>query len=402
MPEIRMSMGNSNSKIYIDAHWRSLNKHKEELCGDRVQIRRSDQCLVMVLADGLGSGVKANILSTLTSTIISEMIFAGDSLQDAVETIASTLPVCQERGIAYSTFTIMQIYYTGEAYIADFDNPAVIIMRDMKPLKPEKEIKTVSGKNVSITRFTVQPQDFLVAFSDGVLHAGVGMELNFGWGSDEVEQFLLAHVQKEDPAREVTRILLANVNYLYGGKPGDDSTVTCLKIVKALETRVMVGPPSKAEDDDKVVDRLLSATGKKVCCGGTTSEIVARVTNRELSTDFSDLMADVPPIGYIDGIDLVTEGVLTLQKVSRFLDKAAKDPAYAESLMLSHEMDGAALLARVLLESNAITFMVGLSDNPAHDAIAYSPISLNAKIALINEMAANLKTIGKIIHVEMY
>lgn len=397
-----MSMGNSNSKIYIDAHWRSLNKHKEELCGDRVQIRRSDQCLVMVLADGLGSGVKANILSTLTSTIISEMIFAGDSLQDAVETIASTLPVCQERGIAYSTFTIMQIYYTGEAYIADFDNPAVIIMRDMKPLKPEKEIKTVSGKNVSITRFTVQPQDFLVAFSDGVLHAGVGMELNFGWGSDEVEQFLLAHVQKEDPAREVTRILLANVNYLYGGKPGDDSTVTCLKIVKALETRVMVGPPSKAEDDDKVVDRLLSATGKKVCCGGTTSEIVARVTNRELSTDFSDLMADVPPIGYIDGIDLVTEGVLTLQKVSRFLDKAAKDPAYAESLMLSHEMDGAALLARVLLESNAITFMVGLSDNPAHDAIAYSPISLNAKIALINEMAANLKTIGKIIHVEMY
>ncbi|MCH4207868.1 MAG: serine/threonine-protein phosphatase [Solobacterium sp.] len=402
MPEIPKTMDSSDSKIYIDAHWRSLNKENEELCGDRVQIRRSDKCLVLVLADGLGSGVKANILSTLTSTIISEMIFAGDSLEDAVETIASTLPVCQERGIAYSTFTIIQVYYTGEAYIAEFDNPSVIIMRDQQVLKLQKETKQVNGKKISITRFDVQPQDFIVTFSDGVLHAGVGMELNFGWGQDEVEEFLVEHVKPADPAREVTRLLLANVNYLYGGKPGDDSTVACLKIVKALETRVMVGPPSKAEDDEKVVGRLLSATGKKVCCGGTTSEIVARVTNRELTTDCSELLADVPPKGFIDGIDLVTEGVLTLQKVSRYLDKAARDSAYAESLMLSKEEDGATSLARVLLESDAITFMVGLSDNPAHDAIAYSPISLNAKIALINEMAANLKTIGKIIHIEMY
>ena len=126
-------------RIYIDAYWRSLNHYGEELCGDRVQIRRSNDCLVMVLADGLGSGVKANILSTLTSTILSEMIFSGMLLSDAVETIADTLPVCSERGVAYSTFTIVQIYYDGAAYIAEFDNPACVVMRNGKVLEHDRQ-----------------------------------------------------------------------------------------------------------------------------------------------------------------------------------------------------------------------------------------------------------------------
>lgn len=392
-----------NEKIHIESYWRSLNKDKEELCGDRVQIKRSDRCLVMVLADGLGSGVKANILSTLTSTIISEMIFSGMSLKAAVETITATLPVCKVRGVAYSTFTIVQLFYNTNCYIAQFDNPSIVVLRDGEVLELKKEDHVIHGKTIHISHFNVKPNDRLVTFSDGVLHAGVGMTLNFGWGQEEVEHFLKTRIKDDDNAREVTRLLLTNVNYLYGGKPGDDSTVCCLQVIEAKETRVMVGPPSDRDDDEKVVWRLLEASGKKVCCGGTTSRIVSRVTGRELTTDsLLDLSVDVPPKGFIDGIDLVTEGVLTLQKVSRYLDNATKDPAYSEVLAQSNAMDGASCLVRVLLESSSITFMVGLSDNPAHDAIAYSPISLNAKIALIKEMAANLKKMGKIVHIEMY
>ena len=390
-------------KIYIDSCWRSLNHYGEELCGDRVQIRRSDDCLVMVLADGLGSGVKANILSTLTSTILSEMIFAGMLLTDAVETIAETLPVCSERGVAYSTFTIVQIYYDGAAYIAEFDNPACIILRDGKVLPHERQCEELNGRKIYITNMIVHPGDRFITFSDGVLHAGVGMTLNFGWGHDEVGKFLEESIKPEDNAREITRILLTNVDYLYGGQPGDDSTVACLNIVTATETRVMVGPPANKEDDEKVVQKLLSATGKKVCCGGTTSNIVSRVTGKEITTDsILNMTSDVPPKGFIDGIDLVTEGVLTLQKVSRYLKRVAQDAQYEEEMELSKEQDGASCLVRVLLLSNCITFMVGLSDNPAHSAIDYSPISLNAKIALINEMAEDLRKIGRIVHVEMY
>lgn len=395
----------TNDKIYIDAFWRSLNKHGEELCGDRVQIKRNDQCLVMVLADGLGSGVKANILSTLTSTIISEMIFSGMTLEDAVDTITATLPVCSERGVAYSTFTIIQIFYDGSTYIAQFDNPSTVIIRDQKLYHPTQEVFEMNNRKIYVSWMNTVPGDRFITFSDGILHAGVGMVLNFGWGQDEVEQFLLDSTSPEDSAREISRILLANVNYLYGGEPGDDSTVCCLKVVPAKETRVMVGPPADPADDEKVVRRLLSASGQKICCGGTTSTIVSKVTGKEITTgsiDILNMTSDVPPMGYIDGLDLVTEGVLTLQKVSRYLNNAAKDPGYLEELLISKEQDGASCLVRALLESNWITFMVGLSDNPAHNAIAYSPLSLNRKIALIEEMAEDLRQIGKIVKVEMY
>jgi hypothetical protein len=393
----------TNEKIHIDAYWRSLNKENEELCGDRVIIRRSENCFVMVLADGLGSGVKANILSTLTSTIISEMIFEGGSLKDAVETIAATLPECKDRGIAYSTFTIIQIFYSGKASIAEFDNPGAVVMRAGEVLRPVQDVLEYSGRRVTVTHLDMQPGDCIVAFSDGCLHAGVGMTLNFGWGHAEITRFLQEKIEPQDDAREISRILLSNVNYLYQGKPGDDSTVACVKIIEAKETVVMVGPPSRQGEDVRVVQELLSASGAKICCGGTTSEIVARIMNRQVSVDLSQAgAADVPPIGHIEGIDLVTEGVLTLQKTSRYLQKCAADLSQVETTLLSKGDDGALLLTKALLRSSAIKFLVGLSDNPAHDAIAYSPISLNAKIALIKEMAENLKTIGKIVRIEMH
>lgn len=391
--------------LYIDAAWRSLNKQNEELCGDRVQIRRNEKGVVLVLADGLGSGVKANILSTLTSTIIAEMIFSGMALGEAVETIAATLPVCKERGIAYSTFTIIQIDYTGEVYIAEFDNPAVVVLRNGKRLPHERAVQKTNGRTVFVTKMTAAVGDCFVAFSDGVLHAGTGIVLNFGWGQSEVEAFLQAEIRPEDPAREIARILLANVNYLYGSRPQDDSTVACLRIVKATDTRVMVGPPSRAEDDEKVVRRLLEADGKKICCGGTTSQIAARFLKKEVTVDAQDILnrsAHVPPKGYIEGIDLVTEGMLTLQRTALLIAKAVLKPEYMEDLLLSKQQDGATLLAKMLLEASRITFLVGLSDNPAHAAIDYSPISLNAKVQLIQEMAENLRQAGRIVRVEMY
>jgi hypothetical protein len=391
-----------SEKIHIDSFWRSLNKQNEELCGDRVMMKHNEKCFVMVLADGLGSGVVANVLSTLTSTILAEMIFGGLTLEDAVETIAATLPTAKDRGIAYSTFTILQVYYDGHAYLAQFGNPSAVFLRDGQILHPEESVHEISGRSVHTSRFLVEPDDYIVTFSDGVLFAGLGITLNFGWGQKEVEDFLQKEIRPGDSALEISRILLANVNYLYGGEPGDDCTVAVLHIIPAKETRVMVGPPSNKEDDPKVVHKLMQASGYKICCGGTTSEIVARETGKTLRTDGLLSLSDVPPKGFIDGIDLVTEGVLTLQKVNRYIHRAVQDNLYEESLLLSREEDGASMLVRALLKSSGITFMVGLSDNPAHNDIAYSPISLNAKIRLINELAKDLRTLGKIVIIEMY
>ena len=97
------------SELIPDAGYVSLNKFGEQLCGDHVEIVENENSTIVVLADGLGSGVKASILSTLTSTIISTMLAAGLDIRDAVETIADTLPICSERKTAFSTFTIIRL-----------------------------------------------------------------------------------------------------------------------------------------------------------------------------------------------------------------------------------------------------------------------------------------------------
>ncbi|MCI5773515.1 MAG: serine/threonine-protein phosphatase [Erysipelotrichaceae bacterium] len=391
-------------KIHIDAWNSSLNKKGEELCGDKVVSKLNDESFIMVLADGLGSGVKANILSTLTSTIISEMIFEGASLSETVETVAKTLPVCQERQVAYSTFTVIQIFYDGHAKLIEFDNPLAICIRDGQILAIDRQERIYNQKKIYEASFEVLNGDYITFFSDGIIHAGVGQKLNFGWQHEEVAQFLQTYTSNQDSAKEIVRILLANVNYLYDGQPGDDSTVACIKMLEAKETIVMVGPPSNKEDDASVVERLLAATGLKICCGGTTSTIVSRYLNKPLETDpLIDFDSDVPPKGFIEGIDLVTEGVLSLQKVNRYLSKCVKDDSFLEQLLQSKQTDGATCLVQAFLaHSTMITFMVGLSDNPAHEAIAYSTISLNAKIQLIKDMADKLHRLKKIVKIEMY
>lgn len=393
-----------SNKVHVESFFKSLNKKNEELCGDKVEVRRNQDSFIMVLADGLGSGVKANILSTLTSTIISEMIASGATIQDAVETMAQTLPECQERGIAYSTFTILQVFYDGQAHLVEFDNPATIFIRNNQLVEMNREVRIIGKRKITDSTFTVEKDDVFVMFSDGIIHAGIGQTLNFGWDLPEVQEFLLTYTKNEDSAKQIAQILLANVNNLYGGKPGDDSTVACAKILEAKETRVMVGPPLNEKDDEKVVMKLLSASGKKVCCGGTTSNIVSRITGKEIKMEeLVSLVSDVPPMAYIDGIDLVTEGVLTLQKVNKYLSRCVESSEYLEELIQSKGKDGALCMVKLYLqECSQITFMVGRSDNPAHKAIAYSTISLNAKIQLIREMAENLKKLGKIVSIELY
>ena len=388
-----------SAKIHVDAAWRSLFHYGEELCGDRVMIKRNEDSFVMVLADGLGSGVKANILSTLTSTIISEMIFEGLPLYEAVETIAATLPVCSEREVAYSTFTILQVDYSGKARLAQYDNPIAVFIRRNQVMDYEKKEVMISGKKIYESEFMLEPDDHILFFSDGILYADTEMKLNYDWGQSDVEAFLGAAITDEDPARECARILLAMVNSLYDGKPSDDCTVAAARIIPATETIVMAGPPKNKENDAKVLSRLMKASGRRIVCGGTTSQIVARYLQTDVVPDTDTPMSDVPPKAFIKGIDLVTEGLITMQKVSLLLRHSCKDPEFYEDLLLSKEEDGATLLVKALADSSAVTFLLGLSDNAGHHNLG-SDVSLEAKKLVVREIASCLEELGKIVSIE--
>lgn len=390
--------------IHVETYHDSLIKKYEELCGDKVKILRNNEYATIVLSDGLGSGVKANVLATLTSEIIATMINSGLELSESIETIAATLPVCAERKVAYSTFTICQVFYDGRVIMAEYDGPEAILLRDGYELTFEREERVYSGKKVKLSSFKVKPDDRIVFFSDGIMHAGLGTILNLGWDHKEIVQHLCAMHKKTDTARDTCRHLLYAVNDLYQGLPGDDSTVCVVKILPAKESVVMVGPPENKEDDEKAVMELMRASGKKIVCGGTTSQIVARTIGEEMvMDDILSFRGDVPPISRINHIDLVTEGAITLKKVLEYLRECNNSKEYLDNFMDGSGGDGAFLLAHMLIcDCTAVKFLQGTADNIAHASINYSPISLGKKIRTVERIGEELKKLGKIVTYKKY
>ena len=376
----------------------SLNKFGEELCGDKVESIRNGDYTTLVLADGLGSGVKASILSTLTSKILCTMIANGLELEDCVETIVKSLPVCKVRGVAYSTFSIIHIDTEGKGYLVEFDNPQAILIRDGKCQDFEREKLDIFGKNIYKTQLSLQENDVVIVTSDGVVHAGIGMLLNFGWQREEIKKFLEEHYSNGKSARALAAILGAACKDLYMDKPGDDTTIAAVRIREGIDVDIMVGPPADKSQDEAVVGEFLKRPARKIVCGGTSSQLVARYLHTKLVTSFEFVDREIPPVGHIDGIDLTTEGVITLRRVlelsERYLDINDVSPKYFE------KRDGASLLAELLFEqASDVVFYVGRGVNIAHQGL---PIDTTMKLKLVERLAQNLRSMGKTVELNYY
>ena len=218
------------NNLCTDIGHMSLTKYGEELCGDMVEvIEQGDDDYVVVLADGLGSGVKANILSTLTSKIISTMIANNMPLEMCVDTIAKTLPICSVRQVAYSTFTIVRVIDNKEAEIAQYDNPHVILLRDGKNLVYPESAVEIDGKMIYKSKISLKLNDTLIFTSDGAVYAGIGENMNFGWQRDQIIEFMEEYYRPDFTAKTLSSLLLDQCDKLYGGRPGDDNTFALSK-----------------------------------------------------------------------------------------------------------------------------------------------------------------------------
>ncbi|QOX64144.1 SpoIIE family protein phosphatase [Anoxybacterium hadale] len=388
--------------FYIDAAYESLNKYNEELCGDKIEIIRNKDSVVIVLADGLGSGVKANILATMTSKIIGTFMINGLNIDEAVETIADTLPVCKDRGIAYSTFSILQIFYSGEGYLVEYDNPAVFALKRGKTAQFDQETRVIGGKIIKESRFTVKPNDLFIMVSDGVVHAGIGQTLNLGWQWEHVDEYIRKTNKTDMSAKGLAKLLISACDNLYAHKPGDDTTVAAIKIKKPVTLNIMVGPPKDRDEDDVFIHDFINLEGKKVICGGTTAQVASRVLKREIVTSFDYFNPEIPPTAKIEGIDLTTEGVLTLGKALEQIRIYSSSDSTMKDLLGLNEKDGASMLSKILLEeSTSINFFVGRAANPAHQT-PEAAISLSAKLKLVEKIASYLRELGKQVTIQYH
>ena len=377
----------------VDVVGQSFCKKGEDICGDSYKVFRAPDSTVIVLSDGLGSGVKANVLSTLTVEIVGGLVSGNLSTHEVVETLISTLPVCNWRGIAYSTFSILRIYDTGQATLVEYDSPISLRVRDSKKVTPVQgaEIEVLS-KTIRESHFRLKPDDMFLQMSDGIIHAGVGTTLRMGWQEEGVQNYLshVAHLAEGNPEK-LGSFVLKQANELWQMEPGDDGTVLATKYRKARNVCVITGPAGNRQDMPRMLDDFLSASCKKIVCGGTTSHLVADKVGKDIEIDFRYLDSGLPPTAKIEGIDLVTEGMLTLNRVVDYIKRGVPDC----------EENAATKLLEIFRESDGITFMVGTARNAAHQNANFPP-ELLLRRTVIETLASLLRNEGKVIEVSYY
>jgi hypothetical protein len=408
--------------MFIDVQVRQLKKRGEELCGDAVGWHRGERETVLVLADGLGSGVKANILSTLTQKIALTLFREHLPVDEVVETLAATLPTCQVRQLAYSTFTLVRIGADGAVDLVEFDNPPAFVFRNGWREPIEREARTLAGFTLHQAQFTLAEGDCLVVASDGLIHAGIGGREPLGWRWEPIAEHLEAVLSQNPEAEEIAENLIEAAAGLYRENVGDDTSIAVLNCRALREVTLVIGPPANPADDVAMVERFMRQSGRKVVCGGTTAKLIARELGRPLTVDLATAGRDTPPSGQIDGIDLVTEGVITIMHAIDALENVrlrpprqalhdlgalygARTPAVRRpgrpAAPPPDPDTPAQALARHLRLADKVTILLGRALNPAHQNPDL-PVHLGLKAHLVEHLSEKLRARGKVVDVIAY
>lgn len=370
----------------------SLNKKKEKICGDYYTIITDpdSDSTVMVLSDGLGSGVKANILATLTAEMLSIMIARKVNIRTAVKAVADTLPVCSVRNLAYATFTVM-VAEENEICLLQYDNPDVILLRNGKNVEYCRDILMFGEKEIHQSYFQFGEGDMLIFMSDGVTNAGMGKTTYAGWGREEVVEFCEQHYRDGMSAQEMSSAIADAGLALNLDETDDDLTVLTVAAMKKNIVNIMVGPPADREDDRSYFETFFQKEGMHVVCGGTTAKLVADYLHTEVAGLPDSGTEEVPAMSEIKGIDLVTEGLLTLEKLVDYCDDFQEDRTYFNQII--KKKDGAAELFRVLFaEATEINFFFG---NALNDNYTSLHIDREKKKKMALELIDHLKAEGK-------
>ena len=384
---------------FVEVGHYQMCKHGQGAPGDMFLSEKNGGTgrIISVLSDGLGSGIKAGVLSTLTATMALKFVAADIPIKRAAEIIMNTLPVDSERGISYATFTLVDIVPNAPVRIMEYDNPGYVLIRSNVIVEPIKDFAHIVRKDMSTapmreallsySEYAAQPGDRLIFFSDGVSQSGMGTRpYPFGWGEVAVHDFILEKIDEspEISARELARKVVMQAVLHDALKAKDDITCAVIYFRHPRDLLVITGPPVDAERDAELTRIFRSFDGKKVLCGGTTANIMSRETGKPVSIVLKNLDPVVPPISTMEGADLVTEGIITLGKAAEILEDSLQ---YGKAALLESERkNGATMLVQLLLDSDRITFVVGTQINAAHQN-PNMPVELEIRRNVIKKIA---------------
>jgi len=379
------------AESFIEVDFCQRAKHGQLISGDVFLSEKVKQegRIVTVLSDGLGSGIKASVLATMTATMALKFAASAMDIRSSAEIIMDTLPICSVRKISYSTFTVVDMASTGETRIIEHGNPSFLLIRpkgEVDVSKTQLLPKRWEDRVISYSTFNVQREDRIVFFSDGITQAGMGeFRTPLGWGLQKVEEFVREKIDRYPyiSARELSRILVARAEEVDGLSAKDDITCGVVYFRSPRKLLVITGAPFNRAHDQDLAKMAEQTSGRKVICGGTTANILARTLNRTIEVDMRQRFhSKVPPTARLEGFDLVTEGTLTLGEVLRLLEEG-----FAPEDMKSN---GAVRLATMLLDSDIVKFAVGTRINEAHQD-PNIPVELDLRRNIVKRIAKLLE-----------
>ncbi|MDD3097630.1 MAG: SpoIIE family protein phosphatase [Candidatus Cloacimonetes bacterium] len=353
-------------EYFLEADYYQICKHGYLSCGDSFYSIKTEDGIICVLADGLGSGIKASVLATLTTTMAAGFINSKMDIKRAAEIILETLPVCSYRHIGYSTFTIIDAKYNGHVRIIEHDNPPYVLLRNQGILDVQKQeipIKSFRKSHLYYSEVLLEPEDRIVYYSDGVTQSGMGLpHLPLGWQEKGVEAYLLSMLKASQSisAGEISKRVALKAREYDGNSSADDTTCAALYLRNPRRTLLITGPPYKREHDSILAQIANDFKGKKIICGGTTAAIISRELDISIKVNLKEIRAggEIPPTADMKGFDLVSEGTITLSRALRALE---------EDAIIDDMPDNAVKrLMRILIDSDIIEFVVGTKINDAH------------------------------------
>ncbi|HBE76673.1 MAG TPA: stage II sporulation protein E [Firmicutes bacterium] len=370
-------------------------KYREEVTGDTPEVIKTKDSITIILSDGLGSGIKASILSILTTKIAAGLIRRNIGLEQVFATIADTLPTCKVRNLAYATLSILKIQDNGRAHLIEYDNPELIVLSNGNLRPIERRKRNIAGKDVNEAYFEVGIGDVLLLNSDGVINAGVGGIFKLGLGEAGLIENLKSRSLLGEEVETIADKIAELAECCYLCEPCDDSTAIVIKARPKKHAMVFTGPPGDQNQDASIVQKFFGSDSQRIICGGASGNLVARMTGKKLKTSLQYEDPSVPPIANIEGVDLVTEGVLTLNKCLEKLED------YRVTKQINKGSDGATLLTKALLKADAVVFLMGTAFNPAHEEIMRS-LQLKSRFEAVQSIENILSELGKEISMEVF
>lgn len=378
----------NNFPFSIEVACSQKSHFEERICGDVFLSKKTEgrQRAIVALSDGMGHGVKANILGTLTSTMALSLTEEHKNPNSIGQIIMKTLPVCSQRQTSYSTFTIIDIDLNKEVSIIEYDNPQTLTLRGKEIFEPEWHCIVTEGERRKINKeiltcsFSPEKEDRIIFWTDGITQSGIGSEdYPTGWGIKNAIEFVRKIVCAE-PQISAQKLASKVVNMAAVNDEGqlkDDASCVVIYFRTPRKLLICSGPPFDPENDRLLASRIIDFDGKKAICGATTANIVSREFRQPIIDNFYSTDHELPPTSTMQGVDLITEGILTLSKTFLLLDR------YSDKAPLSK--GPADELAKLILDSDEITFMVGTRINEANQDPRL-PVELEMRRTLVKRI----------------